>query len=56
MTEHEALNISVGIIVRCRDYIEKSYSGTPGRNDILEQIKIFEDLLTEFYSKGDAHV
>lgn len=57
MKEHDALNISVGIIVRCRDYIEKSYSGTPGRFEILEQIRIFEELLTEFYSKeGDIHV
>lgn len=51
----EAFDLAIELLFQCRDYIKKSYSGTPGREEILERIRIFEEYLAEEFSKGETH-
>ena len=47
-------DLALSLLFECRDYIERSWSGTPNRNELLEKIRLFEELLTaDFSQKGE---
>lgn len=42
----EHFDLALNLLIECKRYIERSYSGTMGRTELLEKIKMFEDILT----------
>ena len=42
----EHFDLALSLLIECKRYLEKSFSGTPGRNELLEKIRIFEEILT----------
>ena len=50
----ENFDLALSLLIECQRYIEKSYSGTPGRTEILNKIEKFEDnLADDFSQKGE---
>ena len=45
----EALGEALALLIECRDFIQRSYSGTPGRTDVLTRIDNYEERLLELF-------
>lgn len=38
------------LMIACREYVMRSYSGTPGRIDLLEMFENYEEDMQEFFN------
>ena len=43
-------DLALNLLIACKSHIEKEYSGTPGRTELLDRIRMFEELLTADFS------